>query len=192
MNLRKPKTLLSLICFAVILLSVFEFVSAIILTQTRGLLKVQSSDPSANLVISQVNTSSVPIGYGSKNVRLKPGKYQVLAKDNSYQVVSQVSVYKKRTTEINLKLVAAAGAPSSYGLFSKLPFIGPASEYTITENKQAVGNTLGPVITISATDTQAQNLALQWITSEGYNPKSYMIQYKKSTFIDYHYTNGLP
>ena len=186
------RLLLYLVGLLIVGLSVYIIVSAVTTSRDTGILHISSSDPNASLIIGQNNTGSVFLGKGNARVRLKPGAYEASASDNGYQTLAVVQIRKAHTTVSALTLVLAAESTSSGGLFNELPFLGPASEYQISKTTQVSNNNSGPVLVITAPNTKAREDALDWITSQGYNPTVYTIKYENTQLVDYHYTEGLP
>jgi hypothetical protein len=62
-------------------------------------------------------------------------------------------------------------------LIKQLPFIGPGSEFRIDYGSTPGASATDPTIYITAETTEAQQDALTWITSQGYNPAKLHIVY---------------
>lgn len=121
---------LFIICIAT---SAWLVVSAIVTSQTTGILRVTSSDSHASLIVSQDNRQALVFGAGHASIRLKPGSYQISASNTGKQTSAIVAVYKKHTTNSYLKPLQSVSLPSvegvSYvGLDSFLNYGMPSSQ----------------------------------------------------------------
>jgi len=102
---------------ALVVYSVYIMISAVSVVSSTGILKLSSSSPGAALTISQSNSQAVLIGFGTAQVRLKPGSYRISASVNGYQSVSLAQVRKSETTKIVLTLVNSTNTPPSSNLY---------------------------------------------------------------------------
>jgi hypothetical protein len=101
-----------LLFFVCILWCVWIVISAIIDSQTTGILYVSSSNSQASLIVSQNDRQALLVGIGVAKVRLKPGSYQVSASIAGKQANSTVEVYKKHTTTSHLNPSRLVKLPS--------------------------------------------------------------------------------
>ena len=187
-NSEKVKNYLNIlrkVIFALLVIFfLYQVVYSIYYSQTTGIL--QASSPGAVLTVTKPGYSFNNVGTGTARVRLKPGSYELIISKGQQQTTRNFQIYKKATTAINVSSIPSSQVvPSSYtaanSLIKYLPFVGPASEYRI-DFIYTFNNTVAtPVITIYATDSRAQQDALNWISAMGYNPSTLNIRYLANT-----------
>jgi len=109
---RRVRAVGRLIFILCILGCIWIVLSAIITSQTTGMLYIKSSDPKAGLIISQAGRQAVAVGTGSAKIRLRPGSYQISALDSGKQANATEEVYKKHTTTSYLNPARLVELPS--------------------------------------------------------------------------------
>ena len=77
----------------------------------------------------------------------------------------------------NESTVASQEAVQAVPLIKLLPFTGPDFEYQINYGSKSGSSSPIPVIYITAQSQQAQQDALAWIRSMGYDPSKMTIEY---------------
>ena|SRR5665213_2302213 len=103
MNSPTNKRLIFTIAIFVILLwSLYSIVSAIVINNSTGQLKVTSKDKTASITVTQTNKQAAFIGVGSANVHLKEGTYIIGVSDKGQLATKVVNVQKKQTTNVAL------------------------------------------------------------------------------------------
>ncbi|MDB5164339.1 MAG: hypothetical protein JWS12_957 [Candidatus Saccharibacteria bacterium] len=187
----RAKRFVSLGIIFVVLVCLYEIGLSLYTYQTTGVLSLSSSDKNAALSVSQADHNAKVIGAGSGKVRLKPGSYTVSATDNGYQTSTTVAVQARHKTSQNLKLAAAASSPDSGKLLALLPYLGSGDRFRISSTVQSNGASTGPVLIITSSSPQTQQIALQWIQDRGFNPSDYTIKYQTAQLRNYHYTEGI-
>lgn len=117
----------------VVIFCAYLIVSAIIIAETTGVLKI-SSTQQATISVGRLNKQAKIIGKpGKAQVHLKPGTYQIMAITGNGQVaVRTVSIQKKRSVEINLNPITPLKLPSvssvSFSGISTLTDLGVGSD----------------------------------------------------------------
>lgn len=160
----------------------YEIVGAILISNSTGILKVETTDPNAVLEVSQTYTNAQYIGNGNTTVRLKPGTYLLSASDQGVQVMKSVQINLKQKTVQNLDLESLiSSSTSDNNLLKKLPVLGPASEYNINYYLSYSNGQSQPIITIGYTTGKSKLDAINWLSYAGFNPSNFQIQYTNIT-----------
>lgn len=90
--------------------------SAIITSQTTGVVYASSVDTHASLVVSQDQHQAVFVGTGSARVRLRPGFYQLAVSDSGRQSSMSFRVYAKRKVSVHIGPPQSVRIPSVDGI----------------------------------------------------------------------------
>jgi hypothetical protein len=169
--MNKGRMLANLIIIAIIILSIYLVVSGVFDRATTGGLVIKTSDPTATIAISQTNHDSQYLGLQSVKVRLAPGSYLVSAADQQQTAWANVTIQKGQTVSKYLNISQLVSkAKITNKLVEKLPYVGPAMEYTISYYLQFSGGHTSPVFTISYSSPSAKQAAIAWLEYYGYNP----------------------
>ena len=104
---------LSVVC---VLLILYFISSSIIVFESTGVLRINSPDKNANIVLSQQGHQALQIGIGAVSVRLKPGNYQVSAFDSGKQSNATTEVVKGKQQTLNLGALVSVTLPTLSGV----------------------------------------------------------------------------
>jgi hypothetical protein len=106
------KRLLVIAFCAIIIFAVQQTISGIDALRGTGILVINTSEPAAQISISQENHQAANIGTGNARIRLLPGTYRVAAASAGSQTSAVVTVYKRQTTGTSLDLKKNSGLHS--------------------------------------------------------------------------------
>ncbi len=178
---RRRLLLALLVC--VTILSIYELVSSVYVSQTTGILQIKPLGSGVFLTVERSGKQAVNLGRGETRVRLKPGAYQLLVTKNRNQDTKQFVIRNKSTTALSARAPVNHNKPSRADLEAiklidqLLPFTGPGFQYQITYTYTFNKAFSKPVIIITAPTAQDQQAAVAWIKSQGYDPSTMTIQY---------------
>lgn len=167
----------------VIVVSTYEVIPGIYLSQTTGTLAVKTSDPSAILTVSQVGHKSVNFGKGKAKIRLHPGTYQLFVSGDHKQKSKTITILKKQVDTEYIQLVTpeeqkqAQYATEANNLIKTLPYTGLTFTFRVSYVYQNINDTAKPIIVITAPTEQGHQGALNWIRSVNFDPTHLDIKY---------------
>ena len=169
------------------LICAYVVISSIIVAQTSGTLVVTS--PGATLTIIKPNYKPVNIGLGKARVRLAPGNYQLVATKKTNQSITNINIKKQQTlVEVVTPTTPAQSQQAlqtaqANNLIKQLPYEGPGSAYNVSYYYKYSGMVAQPIILITAPTQAAQQAAVAWIGSIGYNPSNLNIEYVTASAV---------
>jgi hypothetical protein len=111
-SLNKTTAVWRAILFVVLIYSGYVVVSAVIVKQATGILKITASPKSADISISANDHNASFVGNGSARVRIAPGTYYLFATDSGRLTYETVKISKKQVTSVTLDLSKITGTPS--------------------------------------------------------------------------------
>jgi len=193
-----PRPLISgliVIIIALVLVAVWQIISAVKTAHKTGVINITASDENATISITASGRTATTLGTGSTSARLTPGTYLVAAYRNGMETEMVVPLVAGQSKDVSLDLSARAKANNQNvrpSLYSLLPFIGPAATYQIDSSTQPTDHGTETVIVITADTESGHQAALKWITDQGYKLTDYTINYQQASVQNYHYTDGLP
>jgi hypothetical protein len=109
------KPVLWLLFLVLVLFGLYQMCSGLVVSQTTGMLLVDTPKPFATISISQNNKGAAIVGTGTAKVRLAPGTYLIVASDAGSRDSTVIKISKKQTikTYLNFKSPPLLKSPAN-------------------------------------------------------------------------------